>query len=148
MWILDHHYSKLCAYEVGSPARSCTRQVSRSYLSGYQANRQSAYIRPLPRNDTILNQISSKHLFFVGQVYMSDLTNCFVWSCYSDHTSSTPTSTSSSTPSQVKPAVSQQRSICAPQVLTFPSSDLQTTCRIYKAGLLSLREVHAGSGMS
>ena len=70
---------------------------------------------------------------------MSDLTNCFVWSCYSDHTS-TLTSTSS-TP---EPTIPQRYSTCALKGPTFQSSNLKTVCQIYKAGLLSLREVHVG----
>lgn len=70
---------------------------------------------------------------------MSDLTNCFVWSCYSDHASTSSTST---------PVSSQQSSKCEPKTPTFPFSNLQKTCRIYKAGPLSLREVHAELGMS
>lgn len=68
---------------------------------------------------------------------MSDLTNCFVWSCYSDHTST-------STPLTLGPTIPQQHSRCALKVPTFQSSNLKTVCQIYKAGLLSLREVHVG----
>jgi hypothetical protein len=75
---------------------------------------------------------------------MSDLTNCFVWSCYSDHTS---TSTSTSTPPTLESTIPQQQSKCALKVPTFQSSNLRTACQIYKAGLLSLREVHVGLGM-
>ena len=97
---------------------------------------------------------------------MSDLTNCFVWSCYSDHTSTstststslTPTPTPTTTPTQISTSFStssipelaapQQYPKCALKAPTFQSSNLRRTCQIYKAGLLSLREVHAGLGMS
>lgn len=144
-------HAGLCCFLDSDPIGLSARAMRKKYLY---------IVSPALEDDTILNQVSLPQslLFFVGHyIYMSDLTNCFVWSCYSDHTSTstststptpTPASTSSSTSSIPELVAPQQYPKCALKVPTFQSSTLQKTCQIYKAGLLSLREVHVGLGMS